>query len=84
MVIDRAFTFHICIPCGKTFSVVPRLESNIKVTFFKSLTWAETFHWSVIELSYFTCIVTKVNVICQKHISRSDFSKNGCCWGIGV
>ena len=32
---DRAFTFHMCIPCGKTFSLVPRSvsRSNIKVTF---------------------------------------------------
>ena len=29
MVIDRAFTFHICIPCGKTFSVVPPVKVRV-------------------------------------------------------
>ena len=31
MVSDTAFIFHMCIPCGKTFSVVPRSRSSIKV-----------------------------------------------------
>ena len=39
MLSDRAFIYHMCIPCGKTFSLVPRSQSrwwsNIKVVFFK-------------------------------------------------
>ena len=35
MVSDRAFTFHMCIPCGQTFSLVPRSRScmNVKVKY---------------------------------------------------
>ena len=31
MVSDRAFIFHMRIPCGKTFSLVTRSRSSIKV-----------------------------------------------------
>ena len=32
MVSDRAFIFHMCIPCGKTFYVVPKSKSSIMVS----------------------------------------------------
>ena len=38
MVGDKAFLFHVHIPCGKTLSLVPRFRSsssNIKVKFRK-------------------------------------------------
>ena len=41
MISDRAFICHMCIPCGKTFSLLLRSRSssrsmaNIKVTLFK-------------------------------------------------
>ena len=31
MVSDRAFIFHICIPWGKTLSLVPKSRSSIEV-----------------------------------------------------
>ena len=31
MVSDRDFIFHMCVPCGKTFSLVPRSRSFVKV-----------------------------------------------------
>ena len=31
MVSDIAFIFNICIPCGKTFSLVTKLGSSFKV-----------------------------------------------------
>ena len=31
MVSDNAFVFCMCIPCGKTFSLVPRSRSSFKV-----------------------------------------------------
>ena len=31
MVSDRAFIFHICIPCGKTVSLVPKSWSFVSV-----------------------------------------------------
>ena len=30
MVCDRAFIFHMCVPCGKTFSLVPMSRSSVK------------------------------------------------------
>ena len=44
MVSDRAFTFHWCIPCGQTFSLVSRLRSDIMVTFFNEINGALVFH----------------------------------------
>ena len=32
MVRDRDFIFHMYIPCGKTFSLVPRSISSVKVS----------------------------------------------------
>ena len=31
MVTDRAFIFHMCIPCGKTFSSIYRSRSSVRV-----------------------------------------------------
>ena len=31
MVRDRALTFLMCIPCGKTFSLVPKSKSSYEV-----------------------------------------------------
>ena len=36
LVRDRAFIFHMSIPCDKIFLFVPRSRSNIKVTIFKN------------------------------------------------
>ena len=33
MVSDRAFIFHICIPWGKTLSLVPKSRSSVKVKY---------------------------------------------------
>ena len=33
MASDRAFIFHICISNGKTFSLVSRLKSSVKVKY---------------------------------------------------
>ena len=63
MASDRAFIFHIYISNGKTFSLVSRLKSSVKVKYqghtsenliLKTL--AITFERLVIELSYFTCV----------------------------
>ena len=55
MVTDRAFIFHLCISCGKTFSLGPKLRSFVKVKVKyqghikkKHLTFSIT-----LELSYF-------------------------------
>ena len=31
MVSDIALIFHMCIPCGKTFSLIPRSRPPVKV-----------------------------------------------------
>ena len=64
MVSDRAFIFHICIPCGETNFFVCRSGSTAKVQLDyqgscftkkkKVITLAITFELYVIELSYFT------------------------------
>ena len=33
MVSDRDFSFHMCIPYGKTFSLIPRSMSSVKVKY---------------------------------------------------
>ena len=33
MVTDAAFIFHICIPCGKNFSVMSRSSAKVKVEY---------------------------------------------------
>ena len=57
---DRAFIFHMCIPCDKTFPLIPKFLTSWPwpwpLTYFsKTLTLAITFEWKVIGLSYFTC-----------------------------
>ena len=33
MVSDRTFIFHMCIPCDKTFLLVPSSRSSVKVKY---------------------------------------------------
>ena len=58
---DRAFILHMCIPCDKTFQMVPYYLTlwpwPWSLTYFwKTLTLAITFKPEVIGLSYCTCV----------------------------
>ena len=53
MVSDRAFMFHMCILCGKTFSSVPRSRSSVKVKYEgqhfskMAVAWVFVFHKNI-------------------------------------
>ena len=56
---DRAFIFHVCISCDKTFMSIQKFLTSwpwpwLLTYFWKKLTLAITFEPKVIGLSYFT------------------------------
>ena len=58
---DRAFIFHMCISCGKTFLSIPKFFTWwpwpwLLTYFWKNLTLAITFDPKQMGLSYFTCV----------------------------
>ena len=70
---DRAFIFHKCIPCGKTFLSIPNFLTSwpwpwLLTYFWKNLTLAITFEPKEIGLSYFTCVFLVARPFCQYKI----------------
>ena len=66
---DRAFIFHMCISCGKTFLVTPKFLTSwpwpwILTYFWKNLTLTITFEPKVIGLSYYTCLFPVTKPFC--------------------
>ena len=62
---DRAFILQMCIPCDKTFHLVPYFLTSWpwpwSLTYFwKTLTLVITFLPELIELSYCTCVLFKI------------------------
>ena len=58
---DRAFILHMCVPCDKTFHMVPQFLTSWpwpwSLTYFwKTLTLAITFKPEEMGLSYCTCV----------------------------
>ena len=55
---DRAFLFHMCIPCGKTFSLVSRSSVKVKIKYqtreIRKMAIAGTFVFNKHILFYFT------------------------------
>ena len=67
---DRAFIFHMCICCDKTFLPIPKFLTSwpwpwLLTYFWKNLTLAITFEPKEIGLSYFTCIFVKARPFCR-------------------
>ena len=66
---DRAFIFHMCISCGKTFLSIPKFSTSwpwpwLLTYFWKNLTLAITFEPKEIGLSYFTCVFLVARPFC--------------------
>ena len=67
---DRAFIFHMCISCGKTFLLIPKYLTSwpwpwLLTYFWKNLTLAITFEPKEIGLSYFTCVFLVARPFCR-------------------
>ena len=80
---DGPFIFYMCIPKGKTFSSYKgqsyqsNLRSDTMVTFSKkTLTMAITFEWSVIQLSFFTCVHLMVRPSCGTKVKAITPSRS--------
>ena len=68
---DRAFIFHMCISCDKTFLPIPKFLTPwprpwLLTYFWKNLTLAITFEPEEIGLSYFTCLFLMARPFCWK------------------
>ena len=63
MVSDSAFIFQMWIPCGRTFSCVPRSRSSVKVKYQGHISFSKRkalYHWS--------------NVLMVSHGENSNFT----------
>ena len=68
---DRAFIFHMCISCDKTFLSKLKFLTSwpwpwLLTYFWKNLTLAITFEPKEIGLSYFTCVFLVARPFCWK------------------
>ena len=66
---DRALILHKCIPCDKTFLLIPKFLTLwpwpwLLTYFWKNLTLATTFEPKEIGLSYFTCVLLVTRPSC--------------------
>ena len=64
---DRAFIFHMCISCGKTFLSIPKFLTSwpwLLTYFWKNLTLAITVEPKGIGLSYFKCVFLVARPFC--------------------
>ena len=66
---DRALILHKCIPCDKTFLLIPNFLTSwpwpwLLTYFWKNLTLATTFEPKEIGLSYFTCVLLVARPSC--------------------
>ena len=67
---DRALILHKCMPCDKTFLLIPKFLTSWPwpwlLTYFwkKNLTLATTFEPKEIGLSYFTCVLLVARTSC--------------------
>ena len=62
---DKAFIFHMCTSCDKTFPSIPKFLIScpwLLTYFWKKLTLAITFEPTEIGLSYFTCVLLVARV----------------------
>ena len=58
MVSGRAFIYHMCVPCGKMFSLVPRLRSSVMVAVVGTLVLCKhsLFYYKKNYISLIVCI----------------------------
>ena len=73
---DRAFIFHMCISCGKTFLSIPKFLTkwpwpSLLTYFWKRSMLAITFELKEIELSYFTSVFLVARPIFWEHFFTS-------------
>ena len=66
---DRALILHKCIPCDKTFLLIPKFLTSwpwplLLTYFWKNLTLATTFEPKEIGLSYFTYVLLVARPSC--------------------
>ena len=67
---DRAFIFHMCIPCSNTFLSITKFLTSwpwpwLLTYFWKNLTLAITFETKEIGLSYLTCVFLVARPFCR-------------------
>ena len=70
---ERALILHMCIPCDKTFLLIPKFLTSwpwpsLLTYFWKNLTLAITFEPKEIGLSYFTCVFLVARPFCRYQI----------------